>query len=430
MIRSAKSVLILSVFVALLFWVMDALVDYSTHYDESFLDVLFFSKKEVAFRALASVCFLAFGLFMAKAFSKRKEAEEKLTEEITERKKAEESMREATGAAEEERAKVKAIIDSIGDGISIQDTGFKVLYQNQAHMKMVDGEHTGEYCYEKYSQIDRVCKGCPVERSFKDGRSHTLIKSHQREGGMVHIEIKASPLASSTGEIVAGIEVVRDITERTQMEEELRKHLAAMEASMDGMAITDQEGKYIYLNDAHAKMYGYDSPRELVGKTWRVLYYTEEIRRFEQEIIPVLGEKGLWRGEAVGKRKDGSIFHQELSFTSVKKSGLVCVVRDVSSRKSAEREREKLIFELRDALSNIKMLRGLLPMCAWCKKIRDDKGYWKQVETYITEHSDAEFTHGICPECLRKGEPELYERISEDPELRRKFLEDRGQDDV
>jgi YesN/AraC family two-component response regulator len=65
-------------------------------------------------------------------------------------------------------------------------------------------------------------------------------------------------------------------------------------------------------------------------------------------------------------------------------------------------EQKRLIHELQDALAKIKTLRGLIPICASCKKIRDDKGYWKQVESYISEHSDAEFTHGICPACATK----------------------------
>jgi len=78
------------------------------------------------------------------------------------------------------------------------------------------------------------------------------------------------------------------------------------------------------------------------------------------------------------------------------------MIEDVSERKFAEQEREKIILELQHALQNIKTLKGLLPICAWCRKIRDDDGYWKEVEHYITEHSDAYFTHGICPECLKR----------------------------
>ncbi len=70
-------------------------------------------------------------------------------------------------------------------------------------------------------------------------------------------------------------------------------------------------------------------------------------------------------------------------------------------------ERQKLLTQLEDSLKEIQTLKGLIPMCAWCKKIRDDKGYWKKVETYIEEHTGAAFTHGICPECLNKFESKL-----------------------
>lgn len=82
--------------------------------------------------------------------------------------------------------------------------------------------------------------------------------------------------------------------------------------------------------------------------------------------------------------------------------------KDIAMRKVAEQERENLISELQGAMAKIKTLSGLLPTCAWCRKVRDDDGYWKKVETYIEEHSDASFTHGICPECLQKNDPESY----------------------
>ena len=82
---------------------------------------------------------------------------------------------------------------------------------------------------------------------------------------------------------------------------------------------------------------------------------------------------------------------------------------DITGRKRAELERERLISELQGALAKIKALGGLLPICAWCKKIRDDSGYLNQVEEYIQEHSEAEFTHGMCPDCQKKLEDELTE---------------------
>ncbi|MCP5002596.1 MAG: PAS domain-containing protein [Planctomycetes bacterium] len=82
-------------------------------------------------------------------------------------------------------------------------------------------------------------------------------------------------------------------------------------------------------------------------------------------------------------------------------SGLIGAILDITVRKEAENEREKLISELKVALDKVKVLSGFLPICASCKNIRDDKGYWSKIEEYISEHSDAEFSHGICPVCIK-----------------------------
>jgi len=86
---------------------------------------------------------------------------------------------------------------------------------------------------------------------------------------------------------------------------------------------------------------------------------------------------------------------------------LVRAVRYALERQKAEEARSVLIQSLQNALANVKLLSGLLPICANCKKIRDDKGYWSQVESYIHEHSEAEFSHSICPDCFKKLYPDL-----------------------
>ena len=89
---------------------------------------------------------------------------------------------------------------------------------------------------------------------------------------------------------------------------------------------------------------------------------------------------------------------------------------DISARKTQEAENERLILELTDALAKVKTLKGLLPICSFCKKIRDDQGYWNQLEAYIETHSDAAFSHGICRECAEKYYPDM------------KFFEEDNQD--
>lgn len=94
-------------------------------------------------------------------------------------------------------------------------------------------------------------------------------------------------------------------------------------------------------------------------------------------------------------------------------SGLEKCMATINGEREKQRhreEREKLIAELQEALATIKTLHGILPICSSCKKIRDDKGSWTQIETYISEHTDAEFSHGICSECAEKLYPDYFER--------------------
>jgi hypothetical protein len=104
-------------------------------------------------------------------------------------------------------------------------------------------------------------------------------------------------------------------------------------------------------------------------------------RTYEAHVVPVRDE------------------HDEIIF------GMV-MTQDVSARKRAGHERERLITELQEALANVKTLSGLIPICSACKKIRDDQGYWQQVEDYVREHSQAIFSHGLCGECARRLYPE------------------------
>jgi DNA-binding response OmpR family regulator len=90
---------------------------------------------------------------------------------------------------------------------------------------------------------------------------------------------------------------------------------------------------------------------------------------------------------------------------------MVRIKRAEDALREKEREQQKLILELKEALAEIKTLRGLIPICAWCKKVHDDEGYWNQLEAYISKHTDAVFSHGICPECAEKYSAEI-EKLS------------------
>ncbi|MCU0545905.1 MAG: PAS domain S-box protein [Oscillatoriaceae cyanobacterium Prado104] len=152
------------------------------------------------------------------------------------------------------------------------------------------------------------------------------------------------------------IAIVRDITERKRAESELQRQAAAMAAASDGIGIVNADGEVIYSNAAKLKIYGYESAAEMLGKSWKIFYQGEELQRFEREIMPDLARKGYLSTEAVGCRRDGSEFPQEISLTMLAGGEIVCIVRDISARKEAEeqlRSSQRFAQQIAEASPNI-----------------------------------------------------------------------------
>jgi DNA-binding NtrC family response regulator len=127
--------------------------------------------------------------------------------------------------------------------------------------------------------------------------------------------------------------------------------------------------------------------------------------------IPVLFVSGqIGEDRAIESLKSGAtdyVLKDRLSRLAPAVNRALAEVKEKKERKKAEAEREQIIVELQAALARVKTLSGLLPICAGCKKIRDDKGYWNQIEIYISSHTEAEFSHGLCPDCEKKAYEEL-----------------------
>ena len=126
---------------------------------------------------------------------------------------------------EVEKEWYEGILAAIGDGISIQDASYRILYQNRAHREMM-GDHLGERCYQAYGCRDSVCPDCYLKTAIEEERTHTVERRRGSENGAVFYEITVSPLRDTTGRITGGIEVVRDASERKLVEERLR-HLSS-----------------------------------------------------------------------------------------------------------------------------------------------------------------------------------------------------------
>jgi len=208
-----------------------------------------------------------------------------------------------------------------------------------------------------------------------------------------------------------------DVTKRKQAE----LALIASKLEIDSIVKTvpdivyrlDSNGRLTFVNDS-IKRYGY-LPEELIGTKVMKLVYPEDrekaihkieerrtgdrsTKSFETRLItknqtPISFEVFLISAEGL---------YSPAKFGTGNFLGTQGIARDITARKQAEEEREELISKLQEALENIKTLKGLLPICANCKNIRDDKGYWNQIEAYLRDHSDATFSHSICPPCAEK----------------------------
>ncbi len=177
----------------------------------------------------------------------------------------------------------------------------------------------------------------------------------------------------------------------------------------DAVIVLDAQNRVVDLNAAAQRVFGHalsDAVGKAAGEVLNAedpgaLLASEEEQRAE-----------LWV-DVEGRRRVFDASMSPLRDWRGRLTGRLLVLRDISRYKQLEQEREELIAGLQDALAQVKTLRGLLPICARCKRIRDDQGYWHSVETYIREHSEADFSHGICPECARELYPELFSDAEE-----------------
>jgi len=147
----------------------------------------------------------------------------------------------------------------------------------------------------------------------------------------------SSPIQDDNHSYYGRIWYLRDITELVTTQIKLQRQLFALGSTTNGIALLNAEGQYIYLNEAHVRMFGYEHSDELLGKNWQIFYDTDELTRIERDIFPLLMQEGRWQGEAIARRKDGSTFDEELSLSFTEDGILVCICQDISDRKRQEK---------------------------------------------------------------------------------------------
>jgi PAS domain S-box-containing protein len=342
----------------------------------------------------------------------------KLKKEAAARKKAEAQLRKQSEF-------LNSVLESLSHPFYVIDANdYRIKLANSAALKSsISGESTCHALTHKRSApCDSAEHPCPLEIIKKTKKPVRLEHVHfDRNGNPRNIEVHAYPILDERGNVSQMIEYSFDITDRKRIETTLKeseaKFRSVSQSAPDAIITADETGKIAFCNKAASEMFGYQQD-ELIGQSLGILM-PQRFRDAHQKRMANVVSGGTPRligqtHELYGLRKPDEEFPIELSLSTWKageKTYFTGIVRDISERKQHEKERDALIEKLQQSLAKVRQLSGLLPICASCKKIRDDSGYWNQIEAYIRDHSEAEFSHSICPECSRRLYPEYHRHL-------------------
>jgi len=206
--------------------------------------------------------------------------------------------------------------------------------------------------------------------------------------------------------------VTRKQAEEALLESEARL-ARVLEGSSDGFGDFDAATGDVSITPRYREIYGLPTgTRKISVEALLAFVEPADLPPIQADLAAIAaGEKDAHVWEFRIRRADGTtrwlqsrgrVLGRDASGRPVHVSG---ATTDITERKRIEEDRERLVLELRSALEQVKTLSGIVPICSGCKKIRDDKGYWEQVEAYVSRHTDARFSHGICPDCVKRLYP-------------------------
>ncbi len=345
------------------------------------------------------------------------------TTDITERKLAERKLVDALAEAQ----RFREALDNVSAYIYMKDPQSRYVYANQPTLKLFgcSAEELVGSDDTRFFPPDTVKRLREIDLRVLEGEktAEEVDVADAVAGRRVYWEIKTPIYAEPDRKTIWGLlGISTDITEQKRAEEELRRQIERYDLVVagvrDGIWDWDVPNKRVFFSSRWKAMRGFseeevnDSEEE-----WSSGVHPEDAPRVFASIQAHFEGKTPWFSEEYRVRcKDGTwmwvhdrgIALRDASGRVIRMSGSES---DITVRKHLEEEREKLIAELKEALAKVKTLSGLLPICSHCKKVRDDKGYWRQIEIYIRDRSEAEFSHGICPDCLKKFYPEHYDKV-------------------
>ena len=267
------------------------------------------------------------------------------------------------------------------------------------------------------SDLQRAAIDFAAALQAKETAIPNSLRVLHKDGSMRVLEGLGKNLLSHPA-IAGFIMNVQDVTARVAAEQALRESEERFRDLYDeapvGYFEYDLEGNITRVNRTEVEMLGYNADEMIGQPCWKFIVDDDAHGQILEKLV---GKRPPAHGlQRTYRRKDGTTFpvlFQDRLLTDERGriTGIRTTIQDITDTKRQEKEREKLIQELQKALSEVRKLSGMLPICASCKKIRDDQGYWQQVESYISQHSEVQFSHGICPECARKLYPEFYDDL-------------------
>lgn len=297
-----------------------------------------------------------------------------------------------------------------GSYIMVNQAFARIFGYNSPSELVHSSMHTAQGLYAN-SEDRKQC----MEQVRKQGYCRLEVQIKHRDGTLGWVLNHAHAIRDKQGHVKYYEGFVADITEKKMalqaLEESQASMVIAFRANPAPVIIsTIDDGRFIDVNERLLQMLGY-TREELIGRTVYDLAIWADSQARSAMIRKFL-RQGFLREELIQFRtKSGDIRDIFWSAEIIKYQGrdvILSLPYDITERKRALEEKEKLFEALKKALADVKKLSGLLPICASCKKIRNDEGYWEQIEVYIKEHSEADFSHGICPDCVRKLYPELF----------------------
>ena len=245
------------------------------------------------------------------------------------------SRKQAEEALQDEHNMLLSLVDAMEYGLGIQDKDYNIIYQGTM-LRRIFGDHVGEKCYRVYEGQEKVCDGCPVEKAFKDGKSHTSERMVVTPSGeVIFWEHVANPIKDAEGRVVSCVDIRRNVTERkrTTTEEKYRIILAT---ALDGFYVVGLDARLLEVNASYCKMVGY-TREELLNMSILDIEAIETPEESAQHIKKVVAQ-GYDFFETQHHRKDGKLIDVEVSanYIDVEGGQMVVFVRNITARKEAE----------------------------------------------------------------------------------------------